>query len=269
MNTNIAEIRPQQPRLISSADYNLHDMDRMAAAMAGSGFFGFKTVDQALAIMLIAQANGQHPATAAQDYDVIQGKPAKKPQAMLRDFIASGGRVEWHQSDDSAADATFSHNAGGSIRVKWDMARANKMGFGGKDNYKKQPGVMFRWRCVSEGVRIVFPGATGGLYTPEEVSDFDEPKKSKRDAGEPAPTVISPHSGVGDDFSQDQKIALELLADEVEARMGEEGPELTHAFLESQALDQEAKTFLWGKLPSKVRTAIRKVHDTKAAQETQ
>lgn len=269
MSNAIAEIRPNVVRQAPSADYSLHDMDRMATAMAGSGFFGFKTPDQALAIMLIAQANGMHPATAAQDYDVIQGKPAKKPQAMLRDFIASGGRVEWHQSDDAAADATFSHPAGGSIRVKWDMARANKMGLGGKDNYKKQPSVMFRWRCVSEGVRICFPGATGGLYTPEEVADFDEPKKSKKDAGEPAPTNISPQSGVGEGFSSDQKLALEILADEVEARMGEEGPELTHAFLESQGLDLEAKTFLWGLLPSKVRTALRKVHDTKSKQEAE
>lgn len=174
----IAEIRPGIRQL--SPEYNLHDMDRMAAAMAGSGFFGFKTADQALAIMLIAQANGQHPATAAQDYDVIQGKPAKKPQAMLRDFIASGGRVEWHQSDDTAADATFSHVAGGSIRVKWDMPRANRMGLGGKDNYRKQPSVMFRWRCVSEGVRIVYPGATGGLYTPEEVAEFEPTREVPR-----------------------------------------------------------------------------------------
>lgn len=183
MSTAVAEIRPGIRTL--QPEYNLHDMDRMATAMAGSGFFGFKTPDQALAIMLIAQANGQHPATAAQDYDVIGGKPAKKPQAMLRDFMASGGRVEWHQSDDNAADATFSHPAGGSIRVKWDMARANRMGLGSKDNYRKQPGVMFRWRCVSEGVRIVYPGATGGLYTPEEVAEF-EPSRNAPAAPEPS-----------------------------------------------------------------------------------
>lgn len=182
MSTAVAEIRPGVRQL--TPEYNLHDMDRMATAMAGSGFFGFKTPDQALAIMLIAQANGQHPATAAQDYDVIQGKPAKKPQAMLRDFIASGGRVEWHQSDDAAADATFSHPAGGSIRVKWDMARANRMGLGGKDNYKKQPSVMFRWRCVSEGVRIVYPGATGGLYTPDEVAEFQPANHPTPEASE-------------------------------------------------------------------------------------
>lgn len=151
----------------------MSDMQHMAQAMAVSGFFGFKTPEQALSIMLIAQASGQHPASAALDYDVIQGRPAKKPQAMLRDFLAAGGKVEWHESTDIAADATFSHQRGGSIRVRWDMPRAQKMGLSGKDNYKKQPGVMFRWRCVSEGVRIVYPGATAGMWTPDEVGEFD------------------------------------------------------------------------------------------------
>ncbi len=156
-----------------------NEIERMAQAMAQSGFFGFKTTEQALAVMLIAHANGQHPATAAQDYDVIQNKPAKKPQAMLRDFLANGGKVDWHESSDAAAEATFSHPAGGSIRVRWDMERANKMGLGSKDNYKKQAGVMFRWRCVSEGVRIIFPAATGGMYTPDEVRDIpQEPEKN-------------------------------------------------------------------------------------------
>lgn len=177
--SNLAIIEPR-----TQAPVPLHDMQHMANAMAASGFFGFKTPDQALAIMLIAHANGQHPASAAQDYDVIQNKPAKKPQAMLRDFLAAGGKVEWHEATAAAADATFSHPRGGTLRVRWDMARAQQMGLSGKDNYKKQPGVMFRWRCVAEGVRIVYPGATAGLYTPEEVLELDPT------AAEPVRTAI-------------------------------------------------------------------------------
>lgn len=181
------------------------ELVQMADAMAASGFFGFKTCDQALSIMLIAQANGQHPASAAQDYDVIQGKPAKKPQAMLRDFLSSGGRVEWHEATDAAAEATFSHGAGGSLRVRWDMARAQKMGFAGKDNWKKQPGVMLRWRCVAEGVRFVYPSSTGGMYSPDEISDFDAPK-------------ATPHAaqvtGAGDTFKAQHDAALRAAAEQ-------------------------------------------------------
>ena len=43
--------------------------------------------DEALALMLVSYAEGRHPALAARDYDIIQGRPAKKSEAMLRDFL--------------------------------------------------------------------------------------------------------------------------------------------------------------------------------------
>ncbi len=153
----------------------MSDIMTMAKSVAASGLFGVKTPDQALALMLVAQAEGRHPAAAARDYDIIQGRPAKKSEAMLRDFIVSGGNVEWHALDDKVADATFSHPSGGTIRISWDMARATTAGLGGKDMWKKYPRQMLRARVVSEGVRTVCPMATSGMYVPEEVQDF-EPK---------------------------------------------------------------------------------------------
>lgn len=177
----------------------LNDLERMAQAMAGSGLFGVKTPQQALALMLISHAEGRHPALAAKDYDIIQGKPAKKADAMLRDFLSAGGKVEWHTLNDSLADATFSHPQGGTFRCDWDMKRAATAGFAGKDNWKKFPRAMLRSRVVSEGVRTVFPMATSGMYVPEEVQDFtpsetmrevnDRPKRVTADplAGQAAP----------------------------------------------------------------------------------
>jgi hypothetical protein len=49
------------------AQMPLSDIERMAGAIAKSGLFGMKTPDQALALMLIAQAEGMHPALAARD----------------------------------------------------------------------------------------------------------------------------------------------------------------------------------------------------------
>ena len=148
------------------------DIERLAASIAQSGLFGIKTKDQAIALMMIAHAEGRHPALAARDYDVIQGRPAKKAEAMLRDFLEAGGKVQWHALSDEIADATFSHPAGGSVRVSWDMERASKAGLGGKDNWKKFPRQMLRSRTVSEGVRTVWPMATSGMHVPEETVDF-------------------------------------------------------------------------------------------------
>ena len=154
------------------AALNYADLERLAASIAQSGLFGIKTKDQAIALMMIAHAEGRHPALAARDYDVIQGKPAKKSEAMMRDFIQAGGKCEWHALTDTLADATFTHPQTGSVRIDWDMERAKTAGFAGKDNWKKFPRAMLRARVVSEGVRTVWPLATSGLYVPEEVSDF-------------------------------------------------------------------------------------------------
>ncbi|HXI43126.1 MAG TPA: hypothetical protein VNH83_24300, partial [Bryobacteraceae bacterium] len=143
-------------------------LERLAESIAKSGLFGMKTKDQAIALMMIAHAEGTHPALAARDYDVIQGKPAKKAEAMMRDFIAAGGKVEWHALTDDVADATFTHPQTGSVRIDWDMERAKIAGFAGKDNWRKFPRAMLRSRVVSEGVRTVWPLATSGMYVPEE-----------------------------------------------------------------------------------------------------
>jgi hypothetical protein len=158
--------------------YPVSDMERMAKAFAASKLFGVQNLDQALALMLVAQAEGRHPASAAQDYNIIQGRPAKKADAMLRDFLAAGGKVEWHALTDETADATFSHPSGGSARIDWTVKRANAAGIS-NPMWKKYPRQMLRSRTVSEGVRTVCPGATSGMYVPEEVQDIvssDAPK---------------------------------------------------------------------------------------------
>lgn len=169
------------------AQFQMTDMERMARAIAQSKLFGVQNPEQALALCLVAQAEGRHPATAAQDYHILQGKPSKKADAMLRDFLAGGGKVEWHALGDDKADATFSHPAGGSARIDWTLERAKRAGLT-TAMWSKYPRQMLRARCVSEGVRTVFPMATSGMYVPEEVADF-EPANGRQDA-RPAPEVI-------------------------------------------------------------------------------
>lgn len=149
------------------------DIQIMASAIAKSGLFGIKTVDQALALMLIAQAEGLHPAIAARDYHIIQGRPALKADAMLARYQQNGGKVQWHDYTDKKVSATFSHPSGGSIKIDWDMERAKQAGLGGKENWNKYPRQMLKARVVSEGIRATAPGCNTGFYTPEEVQDFE------------------------------------------------------------------------------------------------
>ena len=147
------------------------DVERVALAIARGGLFGSKDPNAVLTLCLLAQAEGQHPAVVFRDYHLINGKPAKKAEAMLRDFVSAGGRVEWHELSDTTADATFSHPGGGSARIDWTLERARAAGIA-NPMWKKYPRQMLRSRVVSEGVRTVFPGATSGLYVPEEIADM-------------------------------------------------------------------------------------------------
>jgi hypothetical protein len=146
---------------------------RMAETIAKSRLFGVTQVDQVVALMLMAEAEGRHVASAMQDYSVIQGKPSLKAEAMLARFQQAGGRVKWTELSDTRVAAIFSHSQCEPVEIDWDMQRARMAGLGGKDMWKKFPRQMLRARVISEGVRTAYPGALGGMYAPEEVIDFE------------------------------------------------------------------------------------------------
>ncbi len=151
-------------------------MQTLAVATAKSGFFaGIQNSDQAIVLMCIAQAEGCHPIQAMQRYHVIKGKPCKQAWAMLSDFTQSGGKVEWIEHSENRCAATFSHPLGGIVTVDWTIEKAKNAGLLGNDTWRKYPENMLHARCVSNGVRFCYPAASNGLYTPEEVEDFDKP----------------------------------------------------------------------------------------------
>ena len=159
-----------------------NDMQQMAEVAASSKMFGFKSPQEALAIMLLCQGEGLHPAIAMRDYHVIQGRPALKADAMLARFQQAGGFVKWDVYTDQEVTGTFSHPSGGSLSVTWLLSHAKQIGIANKDNWKNYPRAMLRARCISEGIRAVYPGCVVGVYTPEEVQDF-QPAPSNKDMG--------------------------------------------------------------------------------------
>ena len=161
------------------------DMQTMAEALARSGLFGMKRPEEALALMIVAQAEGRHPGSVAAEYHIIQGRPALKADAMLARFQQAGGKVAWDQYTDACVSAVFTHEAGGSAKIEWTMDRAKKAGLTGKDNWTKYPRQMLRARVISEGVRTVFPAVCVGVYTPEEVQDFAGDSPPRRGPGRP------------------------------------------------------------------------------------
>ena len=238
----------------------LGDMQVMANAIVKSGLFGMKTPDQALALMIVATAEGRHPGSVASDYHIIQGRASLKADSMLARFQQSGGRVEWHDHTNEKVAATFSHPAGGSLRIDWDMARAKAAGLGGKDNWRSYPRQMLRARVISEGVRATFPAVLNGMYTPEEVQEFDAPRpvrSAKVETKVEVIEVIAPNITVekvdGEPViavrETEQTIPAEVVpvespnwAETLEKRIFEYEPRV-NAFLRSKGQIAEGQTF--------------------------
>ena len=230
----------------------MNEIERMAEAFAKSGMFGAKSKEQALALLLLAHGEGLHPAIAMRDFDVIQGRPAKKAEAMLRSFISNGGKVEWHKLDDDCADATFSHPQGGSARITWDMARVRKAQISNQAMYNKYPRQMLRSRCVSEGCRTVFPASTSGLYVPEEAMDIAREKD------------ITPTAGYLADLTADRQTVMHETATEVKALWANDQAADGYALIENSGFSAEEMIALWSLLPSNIRSA----HKRMKAEET-
>jgi len=150
------------------------EIQRMAESIAKSKLFGVTSVDQVIALMLMAEAEGRHVASAMQDYSVIQGKPSLKADAMLARFQQAGGKVKWTCLTDERVSAIFSHAQCEPVEIDWDMARAKQAQLN-NPMWKKYPRQMLRARVISEGVRTAYPGVLGGLYAPEEQIDFEPP----------------------------------------------------------------------------------------------
>ena len=152
------------------------EMEQMAAAIAASGLFGMKDKNSVLALMAVAQSEGLHPATAARDFHIIQGRPALKADAMLARFQNAGGKVDWKEYTDDKVTGVFSHPNGGELAVTWTIEQASRIGLVKPGSgWQKFPRAMLRSRCISEGIRSVFPGSVTGFYTPEETETFTTP----------------------------------------------------------------------------------------------
>lgn len=157
--------------------YSVQDVSEMARAVAQSRMFGMDQA-QAMTLMLLAQAKGIHPIQAVERYHVIQGRPAMKADAMLADFQAAGGTVEWTERSEKAWEGTFTHptHAPNGLPVRFTLDDAKRAGLLNNPTWTKYPGNMLRARVISNAIRTIMPGIVAGIYTPEEASDMEFPQ---------------------------------------------------------------------------------------------
>jgi len=146
---------------------------QMSKTVTMSGLMGFKNENQAMTLMLLAQAENKHPMTAMQQYHIINGKPALKSTEVLSRFQQSGGKIKYLKSDDDICEAEFSHPQGGELTISWDIAKAKRAGvYDTNPVWKKYPSNMLRSRVITDGVKALYPVCLNGFMSETEAQDI-------------------------------------------------------------------------------------------------
>lgn len=224
----------------------MSELQTMAEALAGSGLFGVKTPQQALAIMLVAQAQGIPAAQACVDFDIIQGKPAMTARAMLARFQQAGGIIKWIDYKDDVCEAAFSHpQCPDPIVIRWTMADAQRAGLTNKDNWRRYPRQMLSSRVMSEGVDRCYPAASGGFYPPEVVRDFSEKN-------------ITPTAGAAERVSEESRAYITDIAAQMKEWLDQGSVADAVATMDNAAFGADESVYLWTFFDSKQRSAMKK-----------
>jgi len=129
-----------------------------------------RTVEQVITIAEMGKVLSIPALVAINNINVINGKPTVAPQLMLALIRRSGLLADLKIEDDGSTCTVTMTRKGESPHVeKFSMTDAAAMGLAGKDNWRKQPAVMRKWRAISAACRVVFPDVIWGFYTPEEL----------------------------------------------------------------------------------------------------
>ena len=211
-------------------------IERMGNFIADSRMCGVTDPAQGMVVAMTCLAERITPIDFDREYHLIDGRLSKRADAMLAGFRKLGGRVTWKKTDATACIGVWKFE-GNEIEVGYTLEDAERAQLYPPQkpgsNWNKRPDAMLRARCISKAVRMLAPEVVAGIYTPEEVEDF-EPQKPKhqptatiirdgRHIGGPAPTAPAPEivpepEGIsGDDGGEIEPITL----DEVRGCLGE------------------------------------------------
>ena len=178
---------------------NMDAVQELGQVYAASGFFGAVTASTATASIINAALEGISPLEYRAKYHTFEnGTTSVKSDFIQREFHRLGGKWKINKWSPEVCDITFSYD-GNELngRVTIEEFKANGVALDGKGklktNWAKFPREMLKARCMATYIRAICPEALGGMYTQEEVADFDRrPPTPVSGVASPSPLAAAP-----------------------------------------------------------------------------
>lgn len=116
---------------------------------------------------------GLSPIQSLTYFDVIKGKVAMSAQMIVALCLSKRHLCKYFipvkSTETEAVFETFRVGTPKPVQGSFTMEDAKRMDLASKDNWRKQPKVMLRWRAATALGRLVYPDLVAGMYDPEEL----------------------------------------------------------------------------------------------------
>lgn len=124
------------------------------------------------AAILAGREVGIPPMRALQHLHMVDGRPTMSAEQKRAQALAAGHDIVYVETTTSRC-VVKGRRAGSDqwTTVTWSMDDAKAAKLDGKDNYRKHPRRMLQARATGELCDLLFPDATGGLATFEQLVD--------------------------------------------------------------------------------------------------
>lgn len=150
---------------------------QMAGVLCKSGLIpqGLNTPEKVFVALQWGHELGLSPMVAVNNVAVINGKPTLSADIMAAVVKRSPeyGGIEWVEMSDTKAECKITRilpNGEKETQVSsFTIEDATKAGLAGRDVWRKYPRRMLKHRCLSYGLKDMFPDLLAGLYDPEEM----------------------------------------------------------------------------------------------------
>jgi hypothetical protein len=233
MSENKALVLQPSMSLFPSAE-ELSLIKEQAAIYIASGLLP-KSVDKpekAILIMLKGRELGIPPLQALAGIFVVEGKTVLGAELMTAQVYRNcpGAQIDIVETTNTVCRVVAARPGKPPVEFKTTIQDAQAAGVAGKDNWRKYPAQMLRWRTLSNAAKSIFPDAVAGCLTPDEAEE----------------------AGLGGASNEDKAARLSALNKKPEMK------EVESVVVESPSWDRET-TPLHGPKPDPVKTVAEAV----------
>jgi len=174
---------------------SMADLVKAGDMLAQSGMFGINNPAAGFVVAATCQQQGITLLDFQRTYHIIEGKPSMKADSMLAEFRKRGGKCRIIENSVKRAAAefefegvttTFEYTIDDALRTGDCLKKDGKTL---KDIWEKRTDDMLWARLVSRSVRRLCPEIVSGLYTPEEMADFEPAVRSGNAPAAPVDVV--------------------------------------------------------------------------------